>query len=174
MNSRTKMIKFFIILFTLKQLLNATLPINVEENAPAAAYILFTPPAGWRAADAKMLPPSVKAMAIGKGAAEYPPSINLGTETYQGTLKQYLNRIKEINRAQGIEWKDLGALQTAAGKGSLSQIDKKTEWGEVRMMHFIMSHEGVVYIMTAAALKEEFPRFYNDFFSAFQSLHFQN
>jgi hypothetical protein len=160
--------------------LNAGQESPLEEHASAAEKdapersILFTPPAGWRMADAKALPPSVKAMVIGKGAHEFPPSINLGMEIYPGTLKQYLNRIKDINKSQGTKWKDLGEIRIEAGKASLSQVDKKTEWGDVRMMHVILNREGVIYILTAAALKEEFPGFYTDFFNSLCSLRFSN
>jgi hypothetical protein len=134
--------------------------------------ILFTPPQGWKAVDPTLLTSSVKAMVIGKGAHEFPPSINLGTETYKGTLKQYLKRIKEINKSQGSEWKDLGTIRTEAGEASLSQVDRKTQWGDVRMMHVILNKNGTIYIMTAASLKEEFPKFYKDFFNALRSLRF--
>ena len=134
--------------------------------------IIFTPPEGWHFAESKDLPSSVKVMVIGKGAHEFPPSINLGTEIYKGTLKQYLKRIKEINASQGNEWKDLGMIRTPAGEGSLSQADSKTKWGEVRMMHVILNKDNTIYIMTAASLKEEFPKFYKDFFAAFRSLRF--
>lgn len=135
--------------------------------------ITFNSPEGWRFADKSSLPPSVKAMVIGKGPSEYPPSINLGAENYSGTLKQYLNRIKEINASQGIKWKDLGTIHTQAGDASLSQIDTKTQWGDVRMMHVILIHEGLVYILTAAALKDEFSIFYKDIFNSLSSLHFE-
>ena len=137
-------------------------------NEPGA--VMFTPPKGWRYADNDQLPKSVKVMVVGKGQHEYPPTINLGTERYTGTLKQYLKIVKEINDSQGAEWKNLGSIRTQAGNGSLSQVDAKTEWGNVRMMHVILIKNGIVYIMTAAAFKDEFPKFYKDFFNAMRSL----
>src|ERR1700722_12124044 len=59
------------------------------QAAQLPGALIFTPPPGWRVADPKQLPPSVKAMVVGKGAGEYPPSLNLATESYGGTLKQY-------------------------------------------------------------------------------------
>lgn len=147
-------------------------PTPIESPSSNANSVLFTPPSGWKSADPKSLLPHVKAMVVGKGVHEYPPSINLGTESYPGTLKQYLKRIKEINTSQGAYWKDLGTIQTKAGKASLSQVDKKTEWGEVRMMHVILNKDGTMYILTAASLKDEFPKFYKDFFSSLSSLRF--
>lgn len=154
---------------------NSVDPTHTPENISRESIevIAFNSPKGWHYADKSALPPSVKVMVIGKGPSEYPPSINLGTEKYQGTLKQYLNRIKEINASQGITWKDLGTIHTQAGDASLSQIDSKTQWGEVRMMHVILMKNGTVYIVTAAALKEEFPIFYKEIFNSLQSLRFE-
>lgn len=134
--------------------------------------VLFNPPEGWHLADAKALPPSVKVMVVGKGSNVFPPSINLGTENFKGSLKQYLQVIKSINDSHGSEWKDLGNIQTEAGSASLSQVDAKTEWGEVRMMHVILVKDDQAYILTAAALKEEFPKFYKDFFNSMRSIRF--
>lgn len=139
-------------------------------NQPGA--VIFSPPQDWKAVDPTLLTSSVKAMVIGKGSHEFPPSINLGTESYKGTLKQYLKRIKEINKSQGSEWKDLGTIRTEAGEASLSQVDRKTQWGDVRMMHVILYKDETIYIMTAASLKEEFPKFYKDFFNSLRSLRF--
>ncbi len=132
--------------------------------------VSFDPPTGWRLADSTKLPGSVKIMVIGKGKTEFPPSMNLGIDRHEGTLKTYLAKIKEINTSQGIEWKDLGTIQTEAGTASLSQIDTTTEWGDVRLMHTILLADGQAYILTASALKEEFPLFYKDFFAAMRSL----
>lgn len=143
-----------------------------SDKAAGNEVVMFTPPAGWRNADVGALPEHVKVMVVGKGSSEFPPSITLGTEDYKGSLKQYLKRIKEINSSQGFEWKDLGTVRTEAGNASLSQVDKRTEWGDVRMMHVIMTKNGVVYILTAASLKEEFPKFYKDFFNSMRSLRF--
>ncbi len=140
----------------------------VDTNEPGA--LLFTPPEGWMMADSAALPPSVKAMVIGQGANEFPPSINLAVEPFKGSLKDYLKTIKAINDSQGAEWKDLGTIRTEAGNASLSQVDSKTEWGDVRMMHVVLVKNDNAFILTAAALKEEFPRFYKDFFRSLRSV----
>lgn len=132
--------------------------------------IYFTPPSGWMLADPAALPGKVKTMVIGKALSSFPPSINLSTEPYSGTLKQYLKIVKNMNSAQGYEWKDLGTIQTAAGTASLSQVDTKSQWGTIRLMHVILVREGSVYILTASALKNEFPSYYKDFFASLKSL----
>lgn len=145
---------------------------NITSIEQEKEFLTFTPPQGWRTADSKALPSSVKIMVVGQGSHTFPPSINLGMENYKGTLKDYLSMIKDINHAQGADWKDLGTIKTQAGNASLSQVDSKTEWGDVRMMHAIMVYGGSAYVMTSAALKEEFPKFYKDFFSSMRSLNF--
>jgi hypothetical protein len=141
------------------------------ENEPAA--IAFEPPVGWKEADRSVFPPSIKIMIVGKGEHEFPPSLSLGTEAFEGTLQDYIKIIKSINQAKGIEWKDLGLIRTGAGDASLSQIFNKTQWGNIKVMNAILVKNGTVYILTAAALQEEFPKFYKEFFAAMRSLHFK-
>lgn len=141
----------------------------VDAKSPQAVY--FTPPEGWRQAESKSLSPNVKIMVVGKGKGEFPPSINLAVEPYKGTLKDYLKIVKSINASKGGNWKDLGKIRTDAGEGSLSQLDTKLQWGDVRMLHAIVSKNNTIYIMTAAALREEFPAYYKQFFDAMRSLH---
>jgi hypothetical protein len=144
--------------------------INSPEKAAEASTVQFTPPPGWRYGDLPAMLPNVNIVVVGQGNREFPPSMHLGTEKYSGTLKEYLKIVKAINDAQGGEWKDLGTIQTDAGPASLSQLDTKTQWGDIRMMHVILLKNGMVYILTSAALKEEFPKFYKDFFKAMRSL----
>lgn len=151
-----------------------TLPAEESPSETTQAAILFTPPEGWRFADAKELPKYVKVMVVGKGLHECPPSINLGMEPFKGTLKDYLKIVKRINEAKPCEWKDLGTIQTQAGKGSLSQLDMRTEWGSMRMMHVILVANGYAYILTTAALRDEFPLYYEDFFKTMRSLRFDH
>ncbi len=79
--------------------------------------------------------------------------MNLSTQLFPGTLKDYLKNVKNINEAQGYFWKDLGSITTEAGPASLSQVDTKTEYGDVRQMHVILLKNGRIYILTASALK---------------------
>jgi hypothetical protein len=142
------------------------------QTAQEPGAVIFNPPDNWHLADPKALPPSVKIMVVGQSSTDFPPSINLGTEKYNGNLKEYLKMIKSINDAQGAEWKDLGTIRTQAGTASLSQVDAKTEWGEIRMMHVIFIRDNTAYILTAAALKNEFSQYYKDFFKSMRSLRF--
>ena len=149
-------------------------PAIPQSNKPSESdqegIILFTPPPGWRLADASSLPSHVRAMVVGNGPSAFPPSMNLSWEPYKGTLRQYLKSVKIMNDSQGYDWKDLGSIKTEAGNGSLSQVDTKTQWGDVRLMHVILINNGNVYILTASALKDEFSLFYKEFFASMRSL----
>lgn len=151
------------------------LPSPVPKTQPPAkieddSIVLITPPEGWGMAPQDNLPGSVRFMVVGKGSQPLPPSMNLSAEPFKGTLKQYLKIVKGMNEAQGYEWKDLGMISTEAGPASLSQVDTKSEWGEIRMMHVITVQNGFVYILTSAALKDEFSKFYKTFFEAMKTL----
>lgn len=148
----------------------APLPVSQETSITAA----FTPPEGWRFADKESLPKHVKVMVVGKGSKDLPPSINLGYENFSGTLKDYLKIVKTFNESLGDTWKDLGTIQTEAGTASLSQVDMKTEWGDLRQMHLIYLHDGIIYILTAAALKQEFSQFYPQFFKSLRSFRIES
>jgi hypothetical protein len=139
-----------------------------------SSKVEFTPPTGWRMAQTDQLPKSVQVMVVGKGGHEMPPSIYLTTEQFNGTLKGYLEIVKQINKAKGNEWKDLGTLKTESGMGSLSQAEMETQWGKVRMMHVILLKDGTIYNLTAAALTSEFSMFYKDFFTSLRSLAIKN
>jgi len=142
-------------------------------DAPArdSTIVTFTPPMGWSYADQSKLPSSVVLMVIGQSTSSViPPSMNLAMQPYNGTLKEYLKMVKERNEAKGEVWKDLGTIRTAAGKASLSQVDCTTQWGPTRQMHTILLKNGMIYILTAAAAKDEYQTYYKEFFTAMRSL----
>lgn len=132
--------------------------------------VTFTPPKGWKSADLSKMSPVIKSMLVGTGKEHFPPTLTLAVEPFQGSLKDYLKIVKNINKSQKTEWKDLGEISTKAGEGSLSQFDEKSNWGDVRTMTAILVRDGNAYILSATALKEEFSSFYKDFFQAMRSL----
>lgn len=140
------------------------------ENLDVPESFIFVPPKDWLATDPARLPPSVKAMVIGKSEHGYPPSINIGLEPFEGSLKSYLKNVKLINESQNAIWKDLGQITTECGQASLSSVDMPTEWGDVRLLHAITIRYGTAYIMTCASLKEEFSKNYKDFLAAMRSM----
>lgn len=146
--------------------------LTKTENQTPSDIAIFTPPTGWQTPDSQSvkLPPRVLAMVIGKAPTTFPPSINLSSESYQGTLKQYLAIVKRMNEEKGYKWKEMGSIKTQSGTASLSQVDTRSQWGDVRLMHTILLKNGTIYIMTASALKSEFSQFYQDFFNSMRSL----
>lgn len=140
--------------------------ISTETNA-----ILIDIPSNWSLPNASVkLPPHVLLLTVGQGQHPFPPSLNVAAQPYKGTIKQYLKNVKAINEARGDEWKDLGNIRTESGSASLSQVNSKSEWGETRSMHVILLKNEQIYILTASALKDEFPKFYKEFFASMRSI----
>lgn len=171
-----RFIYFLVFFSSLSHLANSLEDLSIQqfykESQDEPEALIFIPPEGWLAADPKLLTPHVKACVVGKGQKSYPPSINLGIEPFKGSVKDYLKIINSINVAQGASWKDLGLIKTQAGNASLSQVDMPSEWGDVKLMHVILIRNETLYILTAAALKEEFPLYYKEFFNSMTSLKF--
>lgn len=139
---------------------------------PLVKWITFKPPPGWRQLEANQLPESVKAMVVGQGKGSVPPSINLSLEHYAGTIETYLNTIDAINRSRGTPCQRLSTLDTPAGRGYLLQVIDETNWGAIQLIHLVLLDEGMIYLLTAAAPKEEFGQYYPLFFDAMKSLQF--
>ncbi len=162
-------------LFLANLVLMLLFPLSVftqeEDKAKNPSIAVFVPPKDWRIADEKALSPHIKILVIGpKIQNEMPPTMNLMIEPYSGTLKSYLKNVKKINDTHGDAWKDLGTLKTKAGDASLSQVEIRSKWGGEKLMHAIIVRNGFAYVLTATAAKNEFGRFYQQFYNAFRSL----
>jgi len=134
--------------------------------------VQFTPPVGWKMADRTSLPLHVQAMVVGPGKSSFPPSINLSIEPYDKSLSEYLKIVRSFNDAKRASSLDLGELETSAGKGRLIQVDDLDQWGKVRYLHLFLKRGENVYILTGAALQEEFPVLNSLFLSSLSSLIF--
>lgn len=144
---------------------------NASEKSTSLGLAIFTPPKGWLSADKEALTPHVKILVVGpKLQNDMPPTMNLMIEPYEGTLKNYLNNVKKINDAHGDAWKDLGSLKTKAGEANLSQVEIRSKWGGEKLMHAIIVKNGYAYVLTATASKNEFGRFYRQFYNSLRSL----
>ena len=143
---------------------------DYEKMATEPGGVMFTPPAGWKLADPKMLSKYVKLMVVSEGKGDFPPSINLAYDPFKGNMKEYLKIVKRYNDSQNAEWKDLGTIRTEAGDASLSQVDTKTKWGVERQMQVIFLKDSTAWILTCSALKSDFSKYYKDFFEAMKSL----
>lgn len=144
--------------------------LHYSEGLEIPEGCVFIPPAGWLAADRSQFPENMLAMVVGKGKGPYPPSINIWIEPYRGTQKSYLKCIKETCLSEKDEFRDLGQIATASGNAALCQVDRKTKWGEERLLHALIVRYDKAYLLTAAALKEEFADHYSQFFEAIRSM----
>jgi hypothetical protein len=143
---------------------------HVVALAEAPGLCFFDPPADWELIDPDLLPKSVKILVKAPQSNKYPPCVNLAVDHTPCGLQAYLKGIKELNEADGLWWRDMGMIQTQAGAASLSQVDSESSWGRIRMMHAILEHENRIYILTCAALQEEFQQYYETFFRAMKSM----
>lgn len=143
---------------------------KLSESA-AQIYCFFTPPQGWEIADPKSLSPRVK-MAFFKNTKKgFCPSINLAIEETPVSLTEYLKAVRTIHEQDRSNcWRALGKVRTAAGLAQLTEIDASTEWGPIRILQLILLKDGSAYVITAAALKEEFSNYYKEIQSAFRTL----
>ena len=134
-----------------------------------ASEAIFTVPKGWASVEREQLPSNIECLVVGSSKTSFPPSINLSTENFKGSLEDYLNIVKNISKEEGSKFKKLGQIETHAGTASLSQTDLNTEYGKVRLMHAMLLHNETMYILTTSALSKEYVAFYPLFFHTMQS-----
>lgn len=137
----------------------------------SASLPCFLPPANWEAATPNSLSSYVQIGFVGKGSSEFRPSINLATEEVDVPLKQYVKAVKKIHAEEThTSWRDLGKFMMQAGEGRLTEITTSSPWGEVKMLQALFVKDHTAYILTGAALKQEFAQFQADFLKTFRSL----
>lgn len=137
-----------------------------------AKHCTFVPPQSWEIAQLKTPSPHVKIGFLGKGTTEFRPSINLATEQNVGvTLKGYVKAVKEQHKAEsGTEVRDLGFFPMKCGKGQLIELTNSSPWGQVKVLQILFVEDNTAYILTAAALKEEFLKFQKELLQSFSTL----
>ncbi|MBJ7449883.1 MAG: hypothetical protein JHC93_05945 [Parachlamydiales bacterium] len=129
----------------------------------------FISPKGWKIIDKKLLPGNVKCLVQGRTLNDVPPSLNLAVENCTSSLENYLKSAKSIFVSKGDSWQQLGTIKTRSGPAALVLITQDSPFGQVRLMQAFIQQNNVIYLLTATALKEEFNKYYSDFFKAFQS-----
>lgn len=134
-------------------------------------FCYFDPPSDWDCADPKALSSLVQVGFVGKGKKLFRPSLNLALEEIDCGMKEYLKAVKEIHESDPhTRWRDLGALRTKAGEARLTEISRKTKWGDVRMLQSILIHQNKAYILTGAVLRDEFSEQYKPLLKAMRSM----
>lgn len=134
--------------------------------------LLISPPDGWKTALKETLPKRIKLMLVGQGKGFFPPSIHLGIEPYPGTHQEYLRMVKHVNTTFGDKTRELGEIDTPAGKGLLIQVDSKNNFGPLRLLHFVLIRERTVFVLTGVSLQAESGSLMSTFLKVVQGLRF--
>lgn len=131
----------------------------------------LVPPTHWEPVDKKLLAPSVKEGFFTKSKKAFCPSLNLAIEnSVLVSPEEYLRSVQKIQEEDpGRRWRKLGTLTTRAGSAFLTSIDMETPLGNVRLLQAILLREKTAYLLTGAALQEEFPLYQETFLDAFRS-----
>ncbi len=137
----------------------------------AADTCFFIPPTGWEIADPETLAPRVEICFLGKSSKGLAPSVNLATESVNVSLEAYVEAVRKIHKADpNSHWRDLGKFKTPMGEGRLTELESPTDLGRARLVQLIVIKNQTAYVLTAAALKEEFSKYYKTFDQVFRSL----
>lgn len=148
-------------------------------NIPLLANTLLTsPPKGWECIeDPSQLPQKVKVIFIGSamGKSQFSPSINVACEETTMFLDEYVTLAKAYHQGQSnTKCTQIGTLDTASGPVQLLQIDRPSQWGDVRFIQAVLVHEAHAYVVTATCLKEDFGKLSKPIFAAIRSLTIPN
>jgi hypothetical protein len=86
-------------------------------------------------------------------------------------MKTYLKTIKELHESdRNTTWRDLGVFRTLSGNARLTEIQKRSKWGNIKMLQIILIHKNKAYILTGATLKDEFLDHHKPILKALRSL----
>ena len=137
-----------------------------------ATQCTFIPPSGWEIAQPKTAAPHVKIGFLGKGSTEFRPSINLALEEgVDVPFKEYIKTVKELHKEDPkARIRDLGTFPMRCGQGALLEISSSSAWGEIKVLQALFVKDETAYILTAAVLKDDLPKFQKDLLSAMRTL----
>ena len=140
----------------------------------AALYantLTIVPPKGWDCiSDTEQLPQKVRMIYVGTGKGQFSPSINLACEETTMLPDEYMALAKSYHEGQSdTRCKSLGTIETRAGVANLLQIDRPTQWGNVRFIQAVVIREENAYVITATCLQEEFAALSSQLFKSIQS-----
>jgi hypothetical protein len=153
----------------LRLFLSLIVPLFLFSSDPAPIP-LFDPPVGWECAFPEKLSPCIQIGFLGKGSTPFRPSVNMAIEEIDVGLQEYLKAVKAIHVGElGTTWRDLGKFNTRAGAGRLTEISTTSPLGPVKMLQLIVVSGKAAYILTGAAIKDDFLRFQEAFMKTFQS-----
>lgn len=137
-----------------------------------SAYITL-PPKGWECInDPQQLPQKVKVIFVGSGQGNNPftPSVNLATEVTTLSLKEYVAQAKAYHESRGgTRCNVIGTIQTNAGPAQMLQIDRPSQWGDIRFIQAMYIKDTEAFVITATCLKSDFSALSSQIFKAIQS-----
>lgn len=137
-----------------------------------SGYIL-QPPKGWDCiSDPQQLPQKIKVIFVGSGHGNnsFTPSVNLACETTNLSLKEYVAQAKAYHEGRpGTRCNVLGIIQTHAGAVHMLQIDRPSQWGEIRFIQAMHIVGADAYVITATCLKNDFSALSSQIFKTIQS-----
>lgn len=136
-----------------------------------ASICFFQPPDGWECIEAKNPSEPVLVGFVGEAKKTIPPNLNLATEPTELSLKEYITGVKAVHESDlHVAWRDLGEFSFRGGKGRLGEICNSTPLGEIKILQGIFIQNKTAYILTGAALKEEFSEYRASLLAALRSL----
>ena len=145
---------------------------TIAQGAHGNAYIT-QPPKGWECInDPAQLPQKVRIIFIGSGQGNNPftPSVNLAVESTVLSLKEYIAQAKAYHEGRaGTRCTVMGTIQTNAGPAQLLQIDRSSQWGDIRFLQAMYIEGTEAYVITATCLKSDFSTLSSQIFKAIQS-----
>ncbi len=137
-----------------------------------ASICYFQPPENWECINPKEISEHIQVGFLGKGKTEFRPSLNLAIEQVDLSLKAYVKIVREIHETEmNIPWRDLGEFTFRGGKGRLGEVTSQSPFGEVKMLQGILVKGGYAYILTGAALKDDFAENRADIIKALRSMN---
>ena len=132
-------------------------------------FTLIEPPKGWRISNPSLYEKGVKITLIAPSKKGFTPSLTLSSEKVgEITYETYEHALKTLYRLDHFQ--KLGTFSSLAGTGHLYQIDRKSQWGEIRLLQGFILHRGYALILTGALLKSDFLKFLETYQAAFCSL----
>lgn len=140
-------------------------------------YALFanepsiTVPKGWSCVkDTSQLPQKIVVVYVGPSKNQFTPSINIACENTDLSCEKYIELAKKYHESTGdARCKFMGSIATQAGSASILQIDRSTQWGNIRFMQAILIRSNVAYVVTTTCLQEEFAALSSQFLRSIQS-----
>lgn len=135
---------------------------------------LIQPPHGWeKIHEIEQLPKKVLMIYVGSSSVNnhFTPTINIAQEKTTLPIKEYIIQAKQYHEGLGnTRCQLLGQLKTPSGPVEILQIDRPTQWGDMRFIQAMLIEGSDAYVVTATCLKEEFGALSSQIFKSIQSL----